>query len=109
MSLSPRCAPRSRRSRALIILAGEIVMVELSLLDLGSCATPVVPEIGGGKFGERPRRLGRRKPRPDHSTIEIEIVYNMYRMRQFTTTTVCAVFCLWALPTMPYKKLISKG
>jgi hypothetical protein len=39
---------------------------------------------------------------------EIEIVYNMYRMRRFTTITVCAGCCLWALPTMPYMKLTSQ-
>jgi hypothetical protein len=41
--------------------------------------------------------------------IEIETVYNMYRMRRFTTNTVCAGCCLWALPTMPYRKLTSQG
>jgi hypothetical protein len=41
--------------------------------------------------------------------IEIEVVYIMYRMRRFTTRTVCAGCCLWALPTMPYMKLTSKG
>jgi hypothetical protein len=41
--------------------------------------------------------------------IEIEIVYNMYRMRQFTPNTVCAVCCLWALPNMPYMELTSQG
>jgi formate dehydrogenase assembly factor FdhD len=41
--------------------------------------------------------------------IEIENVCNIYRMRRFTTSTVCAGCGLWALPTMPYKKLISRG
>jgi hypothetical protein len=41
--------------------------------------------------------------------IEIEIVYNMYRMHRFTSNTVCAGCFLWALPTMPYKKLTSQG
>jgi hypothetical protein len=41
--------------------------------------------------------------------IEIEIVYNMYRMRRFTPNTVCAGCCFWALPTMPYKELTSHG
>jgi hypothetical protein len=41
--------------------------------------------------------------------IEIEIVYNMYLMRRFTTITVCAGCYLWALPTMPHKKLTSHG
>jgi hypothetical protein len=40
---------------------------------------------------------------------EIEIVYNMYRMRRFTTSTICAGCCPWALPTMPYMKLTSHG
>jgi hypothetical protein len=40
---------------------------------------------------------------------EIETVYNMYRMRRFTPITVCAGCCLWALPTMPYRKLTSQG
>jgi hypothetical protein len=41
--------------------------------------------------------------------IEIEIVYSMYRMRRFTTITVCAGCCLWALPTMPYMMLTIQG
>jgi hypothetical protein len=41
--------------------------------------------------------------------IEIEIVYNMYRMRRFTPNTARAGCCLWALPTMPYRKLTSQG
>jgi hypothetical protein len=41
--------------------------------------------------------------------IEIEIVYNMYRVRRFTTITVCTGCCLWALPPMPYRKLTSHG
>jgi hypothetical protein len=40
--------------------------------------------------------------------IEIVIVYNMYRMRRFTTSAVCAGCCLWAIPTMPHKKLKSQ-
>jgi hypothetical protein len=51
-----------------------------------------------------PRR--RRSPRSSIE-IEIEIVYNMYRMRRFTAITVCAGCCLWALPTMPFMKLTS--
>jgi hypothetical protein len=43
MSLSPRCTARSPHSRALLI----IVMVESSLLVLGSCATPIVLEQWG--------------------------------------------------------------
>jgi hypothetical protein len=39
-----------RRSRALIILACQLVLVESGMHDLGSCATPVVPEpMNGGK------------------------------------------------------------
>jgi hypothetical protein len=41
--------------------------------------------------------------------IEIEIVYNMYRMRRFSQKAVCAGCCLWDLPTMPYRELTSKG
>jgi hypothetical protein len=41
--------------------------------------------------------------------IEIEIVYNMYRMRRFTPHTVRAGCCLWALPTMSYMDLTSQG
>jgi hypothetical protein len=41
--------------------------------------------------------------------IEIEIVYNMYRMRRFTPNAVCAGCCLWALPTMPYRELTSQA
>jgi hypothetical protein len=40
-----------------------------------------------------------------NDSTEIEIVYNMYRMRRFTTCTVCAGCCLWGLPTMPFRKL----
>jgi hypothetical protein len=47
MSLSPRCAARSRRSRALISLNGHHVLVESCVHDLGSCATPIVLERGG--------------------------------------------------------------
>jgi hypothetical protein len=37
-SLSPRCAARSRRSRALISLTGQHAVVESGLPNLGSCA-----------------------------------------------------------------------
>jgi hypothetical protein len=40
---------------------------------------------------------------------EIEIVYNMYRMRRFTPNTVCAGCCLSPPPTMPYMELTSQG
>jgi hypothetical protein len=40
---------------------------------------------------------------------EIEIVYNMYRMRRLTPNTVCAGCRLRALPTMPYMELTSQG
>jgi hypothetical protein len=45
----------------------------------------------------------------DVDGIEIEIIYNMYRMRRFTPNTVCAGCCIWALPTMPYMELTSQG
>jgi hypothetical protein len=41
--------------------------------------------------------------------IEIEIVYNMYRMRRFLSKAGCVGCCLWALPTMPYMELTSQG
>jgi hypothetical protein len=44
MSLSPECVSRSRRSRVMIILAGQRVSVESCLPNLGSFATPVVPK-----------------------------------------------------------------
>jgi hypothetical protein len=58
------------------------------------------------------RSLGTRLQHPlhlPHIEIEIEIVYNMYRIRRFATNTVCAGCCLSALPTMPYRKLTSQG
>jgi hypothetical protein len=56
MSISPRCAARSRRSRALVILDGMPMMVDLGMPNLGSCATLVVPELmgRGGEAGEKP-------------------------------------------------------
>jgi hypothetical protein len=53
MSLSPRCAARSRRLRVLIILAGQRVWVLSGMHGLGSCATPGVLELGG-KASETP-------------------------------------------------------
>jgi hypothetical protein len=47
MSLSLRCAARSRRSRALIILVGLHGLIESGMPRLSSCATRVVPERGG--------------------------------------------------------------
>jgi hypothetical protein len=47
LTLSPRCAARSRRSRALFILVGQRVVVELGMPDLGTYTTLVVPELGG--------------------------------------------------------------
>jgi hypothetical protein len=72
MSLSPRCAARSRRSKALISLVGPPVLVESGMLDLGSCATPVVPEMGE-RHKENPPHLGRRRPRLDPRTPSTEI------------------------------------
>jgi hypothetical protein len=46
MLLSPRCTARSDRSRAMIILVGQRVIVGLGLPHLGSCATHVFPEPG---------------------------------------------------------------
>jgi hypothetical protein len=47
MPSSPRCAARSRRSRATINLDGQLLLVESSLIEPCSCAAPVVPELGG--------------------------------------------------------------
>jgi hypothetical protein len=47
MSMSPRCAARSRRLGVMIILDAQPVLVESGMLDLGSCAAPVVLELGG--------------------------------------------------------------
>jgi hypothetical protein len=46
MSLSLRCAARSRRSRSVINLVSNNVLVEPGIHDLGSFATLVVPELG---------------------------------------------------------------
>jgi hypothetical protein len=51
---SPRCAVRSR---ALISQVGEHALVATGLPDLCSCATPVVPELGG-RADEKTRRTG---------------------------------------------------
>jgi hypothetical protein len=47
-----RPAPADRG--AVIILAGRHVLVESGLHDLGSCATSVVPEMGGGRRAKIP-------------------------------------------------------
>jgi hypothetical protein len=56
VSLSPRCAAhsRARRSRALISLACQLVLVKSGMLDLRSCATSVVLELGGVKQAQSP-------------------------------------------------------
>jgi hypothetical protein len=55
------------------------------------------------------KRADFRQVNPQEYAIEIEIDYNMYRMRRFTPNTVRAGCCLWALPTMPYRELTSQG
>ena len=65
MSLSPRCAARSRRSRALVIRASKHVLVESGMPYLGSCAIPAVPELEGKAGGKT--HLGRQRPRPDRA------------------------------------------
>jgi hypothetical protein len=70
MSHSPRCAARSIRSGPLIILACQLVMVELGLLDLGSCATPVVPELRGEGMREKPSLRSSKAPtRSTHTLV----------------------------------------
>jgi hypothetical protein len=73
MSLFPRCAAHSRSSRALIILACQPAVVKLGMPDLGSCATPVVPKVGG-KACEKLPRSSRRRPRLDPRTPSSEIL-----------------------------------
>jgi hypothetical protein len=46
----------------MISLDSQHILVESGVLDLSSCAMPVVPELGG-KAGESTLRLGRRRPR----------------------------------------------
>jgi hypothetical protein len=72
ISLSPRCAAHSRRS--MIILVGQLVSVDLGMPKLGYCATPVVPELGGGKGRRKPPRSSRRSPRLDPHTPSCEII-----------------------------------
>jgi hypothetical protein len=70
MSLSPRCAARSRRSRAVIILVGQHVLAESGLPDLGSCATLVVPEMGGeGKRKKPSLTLSKAPTRSTHTLV----------------------------------------
>jgi hypothetical protein len=56
-----------------------------------------------------PRLIGHTSSRRIEIEIEVEIIYNMYRMRRSTPNTLCAGCCLWALPTMPYMELTSQG
>jgi hypothetical protein len=56
--------PAPTATRALNILTHQLALASTGLLDLCSCATPVLPELGG-KAGENPPRIGRRRPRPD--------------------------------------------
>jgi hypothetical protein len=58
----PRCADRSRCSRALIILVGQPVVVELGLLDRGICATPVVSGLGGESIRGTPSLKSSKAP-----------------------------------------------
>jgi hypothetical protein len=54
--------------RALISQTGQMAFVGMGLRYLCSCATPAVPEFGGGEAGESPPRLGRRRSRLDPRT-----------------------------------------
>jgi hypothetical protein len=53
-SLTQGCAARHRRLEALIRQVGRFVLVDYGLPNLGSCATPVVPELGWGRWAENP-------------------------------------------------------
>jgi hypothetical protein len=70
MSLSSRCAARSRRSRALIILIGQHVLAESCVLDPDSCATPVVPELGRKGMQKIPSLISSKAPtRSTHTLV----------------------------------------
>jgi hypothetical protein len=71
---------------------------------------PVTKSSGKATYVEASRTTpGKEHVALSTLVIEIEIVYNMYRMHRFTPNTRCAGCCLWALPTMSYKKLTSQG
>jgi hypothetical protein len=57
----------------LISEAGQLELVEANLHGLGSCATPVVPELGE-KACEKPPRSGRRRSRLDPCSSPPEVV-----------------------------------
>jgi hypothetical protein len=57
----------------LISEAGQLELVEANLPDLGSCATPVVPELVGQE-GKKPPRSGRRRSRLDLCSSPPEVV-----------------------------------
>jgi hypothetical protein len=70
MSVSPRCAARCRRSRTLITLAGQHVLVESGMAYLGSCTTPVVPELGGKGMRKPPSLMSSWAPtRSTHTLV----------------------------------------
>jgi hypothetical protein len=52
---------------------GQLELVEVNLPNLGSCATPVVPELGG-KACENPPRSCRRRSRLDPCSTPPEVV-----------------------------------
>jgi hypothetical protein len=53
--------------------AGQLELVEANVLDLGSYATPVVPELGG-KAREKTSRSDPRRPRLDPCSSPPEVV-----------------------------------
>jgi hypothetical protein len=53
--------------------AGHLELVEADLPNLCSCATPVLPELGG-KAGEKPPRSGHRWSRLDTCTSPSEVI-----------------------------------
>jgi hypothetical protein len=65
--------PTLAAAGALISQTSLLVLVEPSLRDLCSCATPVVPEMRGN-VGENPPRSCRRRPFLDPRTPPSEII-----------------------------------
>jgi hypothetical protein len=73
MPLSPRCVAFFRRSRTLVILVDQLVIVELGMPNLFYCATPAVPELGGKGMRKNPSSCSR-MPRLDPRTSTSEII-----------------------------------
>jgi allophanate hydrolase subunit 1 len=99
-------------------MSSKLERVEKENLDLKTERTSLMAKLGNQRrypkevqvvHKQRLAASNEAAKAAEDRAIEIEIVYNMYRMRRFTPNTVCAGYCLWALPTMPYKKLTSQG